>query len=235
MKKRTKWLVSIVFLFIGFMVAVQFQTTSYETQLRETRDVWEVREELKRQQDAQQELLERIADADQTIEDYEQQSSGEQLDTLIESIEVLEEKIGLKMKEGAGLEMTIAPIFEESFTGQAYPKLSPHLLHRLVNELNTYGANDISIGEERVTNLSPIRDVNGSTYVNNRPIGSLPITMKVLAEDPEKLVNYMKASPMQDIFNIDNMEIKIDLKESLTLPKFDEALHLEILEEETGG
>ena len=234
MKKRTKWLVSIVFLFVGFMVTVQFQTTSYESQLRETRDVWEVREELKRQQDAQHELLGSIADADQTIEDYEEQSSGEQLDTLIESIEVLEERIGLKKQEGAGLEMTIAPIFEESFNGQAYPKLSAPLLHRLLNELNTYGANEISIGEERITNLSPIRDVNGSTYVNNRPIGSLPITMKVLATDPEKLRNYMKASPTQDIFNVDNMEIKIELKDSLTLPKFDEALHLEFLEE-TGG
>lgn len=234
MKKRTKWLVSIVFLLIGFMVAVQFQTTSYESKMRETRDVWEVREELQRQQDAQQELLESISDADQTIEDYEQQSSGEQLDTLIESIEVLEKRIGLSKKEGAGLKMTIAPIFEESLTGQAYPKLSPHLLHRLLNELNTYGANEISIGEERITNLSPIRDVNGSTYVNNRPIGSLPITLKVLAEDPEKLRNYMKASLMQDIFNIDNMEMKIELKDSLTLPKFDEPLHLEILEE-TGG
>ncbi|SFJ93400.1 Uncharacterized conserved protein YlxW, UPF0749 family [Halobacillus dabanensis] len=234
MKKRTKWLVSIVFLFIGFMVAVQFQTTSYESQMRETRDVWEVREELQRQQDAQQELLESISDADQTIEDYEQQSSGEQLDTLIESIEVLEERVGLNKVEGAGIEMTIAPIFEESVTGQAYPELSPHLLHRLLNELNTYGADEISIGEERITNLSPIRDVNGSTYVNNRPIGSLPITLKVLAEDPAKLRNYMKASPTQDIFNIDNMEMKIELKDSLLLPEFDGALHLEILEE-TGG
>ncbi|CDQ19837.1 DUF881 domain-containing protein [Halobacillus karajensis] len=234
MKRSTQWLVAIVFLVIGFMVAVQFQTTSHEAQVRETRDVWEVREELKRQQEQQQELLDKIAIADQTIEDYDRSSSRDQLETLKESIESLENKIGLREKEGKGLEMTIRPIFEEEAIGQEYPKISPHLLSRLLNELNTYGAEDVSIGNERFTTLSPIRDVNGATYVNNRPIGSLPMSIKVLANDAEKLQDYMEASPIQDIFNIDNMEIIFERKEQLVLPKFDEPLHLETLEEAGG-
>ncbi|RDY69179.1 DUF881 domain-containing protein [Halobacillus sp. SY10] len=234
MKRRTQWLLSTVFLLIGFMVAVQFQTTSHETEMRDTRDVWEVREDLKTQQEHQQDLLEKIAGADQTIENYEKQTSREQVETLKDSIESLEKKIGLQKKKGAGVELTIRPIFEEGVAGQEYPSVSPHLLSRLLNELNTYGAENISIGNERLTNLSPVRDVNGSTYVNNRPIGSLPLTIKVLAEDPEKLQDRMKASPTQDIFNIDNMEIVFEVKEQLVLPKYDDPLHLEILEEAGG-
>ncbi|REJ05655.1 DUF881 domain-containing protein [Halobacillus trueperi] len=234
MKRRTQWLLSTVFLLIGFMVAVQFQTTSHETEMRDTRDVWEVREDLKTQQEHQQDLLEKIAGADQTIENYEKQTSREQVETLKSSIESLEKKIGLQKKRGAGVELTIRPIFEEGADGQEYPSVSPHLLSRLLNELNTYGAEDISIGNERLTNLSPVRDVNGSTYVNNRPIGSLPLTIRVLAEDPEKLQDHMKASPTQDIFNIDNMEIVFEVKEQLVLPKYDDPLHLEILEEAGG-
>ncbi|WP_226578505.1 DUF881 domain-containing protein [Halobacillus litoralis] len=234
MRRRTKWLVSVVFLLIGFMVAVQFQTTSYETQLRDTRDIWEVREELNRQQEAQQELLKKINAADQTIENYEKQSSKEQLETLKESMEVLEDKVGLSKKEGGGLEITIAPIFQEDLSVQSFPKVSPLLLSRFINELNTYGAQDISVGNERISMISPIRDVNGATYVNNRPVGSLPITIKVLTSDPQKLKDYMEASPTQDIFNMDNMEIQFELKEKLVLPKFDDPLYLEILEE-TGG
>ncbi|SDP07667.1 DUF881 domain-containing protein [Halobacillus aidingensis] len=234
MKRRTQWLLSTVFLLIGFMVAVQFQTTSHETEMRDTRDVWEVREDLKTQQEHQQDLLEKIAGADQTIENYEKQTSREQVETLKDSIEYLEKKIGLQKKKGAGVELTIRPIFEEGVAGQEYPSVSPHLLSRLLNELNTYGAEDISIGNERLTNLSPVRDVNGSTYVNNRPIGSLPLTIRVLAEDPEKLQDRMKASPTQDIFNIDNMEIVFEVKEQLVLPKYDDPLHLEILEEAGG-
>lgn len=234
MKRRTQWLLSTVFLLIGFMVAVQFQTTSHETEMRDTRDVWEVREDLKTQQEHQQDLLEKIAGADQTIENYEKQTSREQVETLKDSIESLEKKIGLQKKKGAGVELTIRPIFEEGVAGQEYPSVSPHLLSRLLNELNTYGAENISIGNERLTNLSPVRDVNGSTYVNNRPIGSLPLTIRVLAEDPEKLQDRMKASPTQDIFNIDNMEIVFEVKEQLVLPKYDDPLHLEILEEAGG-
>ncbi|QAS51092.1 DUF881 domain-containing protein [Halobacillus litoralis] len=234
MPRRTKWLVSFVCLFFGFMVAVQFQTTSHEADIRDTRDKWEVREELKRQQDAQQDLLEKISVADQTIEDYEEQSSEEQMGTLKESIASLEKRIGLEKKEGEGVVITIAPIFEESLTEQTYPSLSQHLLTRLLNELNTYGATDVSIGNERITNISPIRDVNGATYVNNRPVGSLPVTMKVLAENPQKLRDYMNGSPTQDIFNMDNMEIQFELKEQVTLPQYDAPLHLEILEEAGG-
>lgn len=231
MNKRTQWLMSIVFLLVGFMLAVQFQTTSYEAQSRDTRDVWEVREDLNRQQDSQQELLEKITAADQTLGDYENQSSHEQVETLKASIQSLEHNIGLQQKEGEGLELTISAIFQDQAAPQTYPSVSPPLLSRLINELNTYGAEDISIGSERITNLSPIRDVNGSTYVNNRPIGSLPLTIRVLAEDTNRLIDYMKASPTQDVFNIDHMDIQFEKKQRLVLPKFDLPLHLEILEE----
>ncbi|WP_079480369.1 DUF881 domain-containing protein [Halobacillus salinus] len=232
MKKLSKWMVSFICLFIGFMVAVQFQTTTAEPEVRDTRDEWEIREALQQEQEKQQELLQKISSADKTLEDYEEQSSEEQLATLKQSIDSLEQRLGLTEVKGKGIEVQVSPIiFEGVSNAQTYPELSPELLTRLINDLNTYGASEIAIGNERLTNLSPIRNVNGSTYVNNRPLPSLPLTIQVLSEEPQKLKDYMEASQSRDVFNIESLEIDVEVKEELKVPKYDAPLHLEILEE----
>lgn len=213
-------------------MAVQFQTTTAEPEVRDTRDQWEIREALQKEQSKQQELLQKISTADKTLGDYEDQSSKEQLNTLKDSIDVLEERLGLTETTGEGVELEISPIiFEGLSNGQPYPELSPDLLTRLINDLNTYGAREVAIGNERLTNLSPIRNVNGSTYVNNRPIPSLPLTLQVLSEDPEKLKDYVEASQSRDVFNIESLEIEVEVKEEMTLPKYDAPLRLEIFKE----
>ncbi|MCA0983565.1 DUF881 domain-containing protein [Halobacillus yeomjeoni] len=232
MKKQSKWMVGLVCLFAGFMVAVQFQTTAGEPEIRDTRDEWEVREALVKQQDVQQELLQKISEADQTIENYEEKSSAEQVAALKKSIEKLEKKVGLTEVEGEGVSIEISAIFIENIEGvQAYPAVTPQLLSRLLNELNTFGADEISIGNERITSLSPVRDVNGSTYVNNRPFPPLPVQIKVLTDQPEKLRDYIHASQSKEIFNIENLDLQAEVKEELTLPKYDDPLHLKIFKE----
>ena len=232
MKKNSKWMVSIICLFIGFMVAIQFQTTTVEPEVRDTRDEWEVREALQDEQQNQRELLEKIRAADKTLEDYEAQSSQEQLATLKESIDLLEQRVGLTEAKGAGVVLKISPIFQEGFSSeQLYPILTPQMLSRLINELNTFGAQDIAIANERLTNLSPVRDVNGMTYVNNRPLPSLPLTIQVLTDQPQKLKDYMEASQSRDMLSIENLDMEVETSETITLPKYDAPLHLEILEE----
>ncbi|UOQ43131.1 DUF881 domain-containing protein [Halobacillus salinarum] len=231
MKKRTKWIVSFVFLLVGFMVAVQFQTTSEEPEKRETRDQWEVREELLNQQEERQELLVKISEADKVLADYKEESSKKKVDTLKQSIHELEEKIGLSESEGSGVEITIKPIFQESEKGQTYPAVSPELLSKLINELNMFGAQEIAIGNERLTNLSPIRDVNGFTYVNNRPLPPLPVKIHVLSKNPKKLLDYIEASQSKDFFAIENLGIEANSNPSLVLPKYEDPLKLEYLQE----
>ncbi|ARI77567.1 DUF881 domain-containing protein [Halobacillus mangrovi] len=231
MNRQSMWMVSLVCLFVGFMVAVQFQTTA-KPEVRDTRDEWEVREALKEQQDIQQELLKKLSAVDKTIQSYEQKSSEDQIEILKNSIEKLEEKVGLTEKRGNGVEITISPIFLENFSGeQEYPSLSPQMLSRLINELNAFGATDIAVGNERITSLSPIRNVNGSTYVNNRPLLPLPVSIQVLADNAEKLKDYINTSPSKDIFSIENLDLTAEIKEGITLPKYDDPLHLEKLEE----
>ncbi|MFG6115216.1 DUF881 domain-containing protein [Halobacillus sp. MO56] len=231
MSKRSKWLMSIIFAIVGFMVAIQFQTASSEPELRDTRDQWEVRQELQEQQKLQQELLEQITKADSILEEYDEVSDEEKLETLKGSIEQLEQQAGLTSLEGSGITIKLAPIFQEwEEDAPAYPTVSPSLLTHLINELNTFGAEGIAVGEERVVSLSPIRNVNGDTYVNNRPMQPLPVEIKVLTSNPQKMLDYVNASRSRDMFALDDISLDVQAEKNMKLPGYDDNLQLGILE-----
>ncbi|KGP72426.1 DUF881 domain-containing protein [Pontibacillus yanchengensis] len=229
MKLRSKIIFSFIFALVGFMVAIQFQSNQIPEE-RDTRDLWEVRTDLQEQQKIQQQLYSRISELDEMIQQYEGQSQTEKVATLKQSIIELRKKAGLTEVEGDGIRITVKPIFQELNSSQTYPTISPSLLQRLINELNTYGATDIAIGNERITNISPIRDVNGNTYVNNHPIPPLPVEIKVLTQSPKRLLDYMQVSKSKDEFAIENLELSITAEDEMSLPKFEQMPRLNYLE-----
>ncbi|KGX88535.1 DUF881 domain-containing protein [Pontibacillus litoralis] len=221
MNGKNKLTLSFIFALVGFMIAIQFQTTQNPEE-RDTRDLWEVRTEIQEQQKIQQELYSELEDLDVMLNQYEGKSETEQIDALKKSIQMLEKEAGLTEVSGKGIAIHVKPMFQEMNMPQTYPTLAPGLLQRLINELNNYGAKEIAIGNERITNLTPIRDVNGYTYVNNHPLPSLPVQIKVLTDNPQKLQEYMKVSQSRDEFAIENLELSFELREQLTLPAYEE-------------
>lgn len=210
------------------MIAIQFQSTQ-TPEKRDTRDLWEVRTELQKQQKVQQQLYSKIAELDEMIAKYEGQTQKAKVETLKQSIQELKQKAGLTDVTGEGIVITVTPIFQNIDKEQSYPTVSPELLQRLINELNTYGASEIAVSSERITNVSPIRDVNGHTYVNNHPVPPLPFQIKVLAEDASRLLDYMQVSQSKDDFAIENLELEIEKRKELTLPEYEQVPKLNYL------
>ncbi|MCP8616599.1 DUF881 domain-containing protein [Salirhabdus salicampi] len=210
--------VASIGLIAGFMLAILIQTKQ-NPEIRDTRDLWEIRSELRKQQMVQNELYGEITEAEQIIRSYQSESNATKLQTLQESVELLKEKAGMTEVEGEGLVITIEPIFKGTEMGPVYTDIQPSLLTRFINELYTYGATDIAVENERVIQISPIRQVNDYTYVNGRRISSPPIQIKVLAEDPERLLNYMEISPLLDYFAVENLNISFEFS-IVNLPEF---------------
>lgn len=211
------------------MAAIQFQSVKEPTE-RDTRDLWEVRAQLQVEQKKQQQLYEQIAQAEEIIEQYQEKTQEEQVNTLKESIKVLNKKAGLTEVTGSGVLIKISPLFNDSEMGQEYPTLTPELLHRLINELNKYGATDIAIENERIINTSPIRYVNGETYVNNHAVPPVPIEIKVLSANPSRLLDYVQVSKSKDYFAIENLDLNASLKPKLVLPKYEGMINVDMLQ-----
>ncbi|GAA0495037.1 hypothetical protein GCM10008986_22140 [Salinibacillus aidingensis] len=234
---KRKVLIALTALVVGLLGAILFQSNQAH-QERDSRDTWEIRTEIREKQEIQESLLQQIREAEQRLDEYQHQNNQEQVELLKESVETLRKRAGLTEVQGEGIKITIEPIMADSDRVQKYPEIPPELLQRLFNELNTYGAKDIAIENERIIQTSPIRDVNGQTYVNNRPIPAVPVEIFVLAEDARELIEYMEVSKVNDYFAVENLGINYQLDFHITLPAYQQRIDFEYIrsaETEEGG
>ncbi|MED0688140.1 DUF881 domain-containing protein [Anoxybacillus ayderensis] len=206
--RKTIWHFTFVSLIIGFMLAVQFQT-SQEPDVRDTRDIWEIRRDLQKEQELHKQLLNEIRKYEETLEKYEQQRSENKGAILRQTVEELKKEAGLTEVVGEGVVLYIEQMYDESYVGPVSDTISADLLRRLINELNMYGAEHISIADQRLVNTTVIRDINGVTKVDSYPLRSFPIEIKVITPDAEKMYNRLKASTIADDFALENLLLTV--------------------------
>lgn len=222
---------AIITTVIGFMLAIQFQTTQ-EPVVRDTRDILELRQALKVEKERQLELNNEIKKYQTLLNQYE--------DSLVESvmeeaIDRLREDVGLTEVTGPGIILEVKPFFNDSTTRNSYYSVSPELLRRLINELNIYNAKEIAIGNQRIITTSAIRDVNGITHINARRIPPLPLKIMVLTDDPEKLHHEMVVSQSVEYFAIENFSLTSTPVNEMTLPAYEQTLRVRYMEQVKEG
>jgi uncharacterized protein YlxW (UPF0749 family) len=218
---------------IGFMIAVQFQTVK-EPVVRDTRDTWQLREDLLKEKELQLKLLREISSNEEKIAQYETKRKQSKEQVLRETLEELRMEAGLSEVTGPGIILTIEPVYEKLLLGKQVDSISPDLLKRLVNELNMYDAQHISIDGRRVINTTVIRDINRETMIDGYALNRLPIEIKVITENAqsaEKLFNRMQVSKSAEEFFIDNLRVKVHKPEGpVTVPAYDDALRIRYME-----
>lgn len=230
MNKGSTFVMMFVTLILGFMLYVQFQTTNQPNE-RDTRDIWELRGDLDKVKKQQIALNEEIRQYHLLLNQYQQNSDQEKIKAMEEALENLQEEVGLTEITGEGVILTIEPLFSEDLLGKEVPKLTPELLIRLVNQLNSYEIETISVFDQRVVTTSAIREVNGKTYVNNRPLPDLPITIKVIAKDAKKLFDQIKASEIIDDFAKVDLLVSSQYKRQIEVPAYEHHLTVKYMEQ----
>ncbi|WRP08362.1 DUF881 domain-containing protein [Rossellomorea aquimaris] len=233
MDNKLKISFTIITIIIGFMIAIQFQTVK-EPVVRDTRDIWELRNALLKEKEVNSNLYAEMRAVEATLEQYktEQQSSPER--ALKQTLEELKTEAGLTEKSGPGVILTIEPAMEEILLGEKVQNISPELLERLVNELNRYDAMDISIDGHRLINTSVIRDINGETKVDGYSIKKIPFEVRVLTKDLDSakgLYNRMQVSQSVEDFFIDNLRVSISKPlEKVVVPPYEDTIRVRLME-----
>ncbi|RHW36563.1 DUF881 domain-containing protein [Neobacillus notoginsengisoli] len=194
------------------MVAIQFQTVKEPVE-RDTRDIWQLRQDLLKEKKLQSDLLTEIRSTEEKLAGYESKRTHRKETVLKDTLEELKTEAGLSEITAPGIILTIEPVFEEFMLGEpAGSSISPDLLKRLLNELNMYEAKVISVDGQRVINSTVIREVSAETRIDGHRLVSLPIEVKVAAEsmmEAEKLSNRMKASQSAEEFFIENLKLTV--------------------------
>lgn len=220
---------------IGFMLAVQFQTLKNPDEEREKRSVWELRDELEKEKQKQVQLNTEISQYEILLNEYQRNSEQERILAMEEARDKLKSQAGLTTISGRGIVLTIEPLFGEELLGEEVPKLTVELLGRLINQLNIFGVEHILIGEQRMTPLTAIREVNGEIFVNNRPLNELPLEIKVVSQDAAKLYDQFKVSKLKDDFANENLSITAELKNNIKIEPYDRKINIKHMEQYREG
>ncbi len=203
-----------------------FQTTKQPV-VRDTRDMWQLREDLKREQELQAAILKEIRTYEDQLRNYEVEQNNSKKAALQQTLAKLQKEAGLTEVKGPGIILTVEPLFDESLIGQEVKSVSPELLKRLVNELNSYEAENVAVANQRIIATSVIRDINGRTKVNDYWLTQLPFKIKVIAKDAEKLYNRMQVSNAPDEFAVENLKLSISQPLSeVTVPAYNDAIRV---------
>lgn len=238
MKKKIVTRITIISFIAGLMIAVQYNTVQNPT-ARDTRDIWEIRQELSQEKELHSELLSQIARMNHYIGQYENDNENRQAVLLKNTVEELKQKAGLLPVSGPGLILNIEPAMELVQFGYEIEPISPDLLIRLVNEIYHYNGLYIEIAGQRLTHTSAIRFINGNTTVNGVPIDNAKIEIKIIAdtfEEAEKLYGYLYASPFRDDFYLDNLNLIINQpQQHIAIAEFDGHLLNDYLAESDEG
>ncbi|MGB6407342.1 MAG: DUF881 domain-containing protein [Planococcus donghaensis] len=216
MKKKVFTRFTAILFLIGLMTAIQYNTIN-EPDRRDTRDVWEVRQELSREKKLHSQLLSEIGTLDETLNKYNIAADESPEQALRETAGELRVAVGLAETTGPGFEVLVEPSMEAVALGLEIEGISPDLLIRLVNEINRYDALYVSIDGKRIINTTSIRDINGQTSVNAKPVETPPFSIKIISksmDDAEKLYNHLLASRILDDFYIDNMSLAVSVPQS---------------------
>ncbi|MDI7741575.1 DUF881 domain-containing protein [Lysinibacillus fusiformis] len=230
--------ITIISFIVGLMIAVQYNTVQNPT-LRDTRDIWAIRQELAEEKENHSKLLTEIATYNTVIEQYEDEDAESQAVLLNNTVDDLKRQAGLLPVNGPGLILNITPAAELIQFGYEIEPISPDLLIRLVNEIYRYDGLYIEIDGQRLTLKSPIRDINGVTTVNSVPIDEAKVNIKIITETfekAEKLYGYLYASPFRDDFYLDNLNLSInEAQKNITISEFDGKLSNDYLVENDEG
>lgn len=233
MKKKIPSRFSLILFVIGMMAAIQYNTIN-EPNSRDTRDVWEVRQELSREKQIHSELLSEIGTLDETLSKYDNTADNSPEQAIKETVEELRAQAGLTEMTGPGIEVSIEPSPEAVAMGLNIEDIAPDLLIRFVNEINRFNGLYVSIDGKRIINTTAIRDINGRTTVNASPIQTPPFAIKIVSgsmENTEKLYNHLMSSLILDDFYIDNLSVVIsEPAEELTVEGYEKEIDYHLLQ-----
>jgi len=232
MRKKTIITFTVITILIGFMLAIRYNSVN-ESKPRDTRDLWDLREDYMEAKEMETKLLQEIRKSDEKIAKYKEEMLNSPEKALLETLNELKKEAGLKEMKGPGITLTLYQDNSLILPGQMESYLSPEVLRKLLNELNMYGAKEISIAGQRVVNTTVIREIQGVTKIDGFPLRVFPIEIKVIAgtmEEAKKLYNRMQVSSITDSFIIDNIGVSIsEPMEEIVIPPYLNTFKAEIM------
>ncbi|WDC84083.1 DUF881 domain-containing protein [Caloramator sp. mosi_1] len=166
--KRFKSQFSLAFicLILGFMITYQYRISFSKTKIVDTRQISDLVKQNELLKKQKEELDAKVREYQSKIDEMEKSvtmgsEAAEKLKTELDNLRILS---GLNDAEGQGIIITISPVdnIKSNYINQIY---ATDILD-IINELNSSGAEAISINEERYIARTQIREAGAYIKIN---------------------------------------------------------------------
>lgn len=214
--KANRVILSLVFLFLGFLVAFSYQITKKEQEEMMTDMEWErnikLREELNKLEEHNLELQNKLFEKQKEILAIEKAMAEEEglLALYISDIENLRLMLGKVKVQGTGIKVTLDDGEYDPLSGDINQFLvHEHHVFKVINELYISGAEAVAIGGKRLTKNSyivcngPVITVDGEQF-------PAPFVITAIGEPEvlEKALN-IQGGVIDQLVN-DNIVVKVE-------------------------
>lgn len=225
--KRVKSQLSLglVCIILGLMLTFQFRATSNTigvTKERQIRDISKEIDDLKKQKG---DMDIKLQDSQKKIDDYEKAAASQSgtAKMMKDEIDKLRFLSGLVDVEGIGIVITITPATDIE-TRKTFPLASDQIIS-IINELNSGGAEAISINDERYVGRTQIRDIGSNIKINDTKFdASQVMTIKVIG-DPDIMNSVFKLPDgIVEEMRSTGIEVSIKPSKSVTILKYNKNL-----------
>lgn len=226
--KSSKILMSIVCVGLGILVSYQFKSSLANT--TGTTSSTDLVKQVANLKAKNEELTGMVNEYEKKINEYEESAASENkvIDNLKKDLDNLRKLAGLTDVEGKGIEITLTPI-TEVLTNETV-SIQSSTIFDIINELNSSGAEAISINGERYTARTQIREAGYVLKINDATFSPTePFTIRAIG-DPDVLAGAFKLpGGIKDSIALYSIDMKISESEKVTIPKYSKILKYEYI------
>lgn len=226
MKKiKSQLSLGLVCIILGLMLSFQLKATYNSSNVGKQRELRDISKELNDLRKQKSDLDQKLQAYQKKVDDYEK-AAASQSDTakmMKNEIDNLRFLSGLTDVQGQGIIITIQSVTDLS-TRETLPIGASDIID-IVNELNSAGAEAISINDERYVSRTQIRDIGDRVKINDTKFDpSQIVTIKAIGEsDLLNGVFKLPGSIVEDLRNA-GMEVKITPESNVKILKYNKPL-----------
>ena len=207
--------IGIMCFIIVYIMCIQFKTaSSIEESNLETMRESELREALANWKQEYEDVKKELESNKNKIEEYQDRiaSNDEAGELLEEEYNKAKMLLGLTDVQGAGIIITLIDNNEAQFTSEN--------LMDLINELNSAGAEAISVNDQRIVPMTDIVDVDNFIIINGKRVTS-PYTVKAIGDSTYLQSALSIKKGYLDKYKTDGYTISMTIDNNITINKYE--------------
>lgn len=228
MNKGSKILMALVCIALGIMISYQLKYS--RAAAPGTSSSTDLAKQVANLKTKNEELTSKVNEYEKKINEYVESAASESkvVDNLKKELDNAKKLAGLTEVEGPGVEITLTPL-TDVLTNETVRIQSADLLD-VINELNSSGAEAISINGERFTARTQIREAGYVLKINDTAFSPTePFIIKAIGDTDILAGAFRLPQGVKDTLAKFSIDMKITESEKVTIPKYSKALKYEFV------